>query len=75
MSSPRHRFGNGSWNHDFVENTGKYPLHFPAFSQVFNHESARVNTNENAAPFAQVAALPEQLAAFGSQLASSYALP
>ena len=28
MSSPRHRFGNGSWNHDFVENTGECPPHF-----------------------------------------------
>ena len=46
MSSPRHRFGNGSWTHDFVENTCKCPPHFPAFPQFFNHQSARINTNK-----------------------------
>jgi hypothetical protein len=45
-----------------------------ALSCFLNHQSAQINTNENATPFAQVAALPEQLAAFGSQLATSYAL-
>ena len=50
MSSPRHRFGNGSWTHDFVKNTGKCPPPFSPsyFPRFFNQESAQMNTNKNA---------------------------
>lgn len=64
MSFLRHRFGNGSWAHDFVENTGEWPTHFPAFFQVFNHQSAGMNKNAGVGT-----------AGFHSLRATRYSLP
>ena len=64
MSSPRHRFGDGSWNHDFIENNAKCPPHFPAFFQVFNHQSAGMNKNAGVGT-----------AGFHSLRATRYSLP